>query len=74
MKKQDIFIAHPETAEEVAALKAFMEALKIKFEVSKPKQYNPEFISKIEESKTQYENEDYISIEHKDIKKFLDLE
>lgn len=74
MKKQDIFIVHPETAEEVAALKAFMEALKIKFEVSKPKQSNPEFVSKIEESKAQYETEDYISIEHKDIEKILELE
>lgn len=35
MKTQDIFIAHPQTSEQVSALKAFMQALKIKFEVAK---------------------------------------
>lgn len=74
MKKQDIFIAHPKTSEQVSALKAFMQALKIKFEVSKDEAYNPEFVAKIEESKKQYEKGDYISIEKKDIKTFLELE
>lgn len=73
MKTQDIFIAHPKTNEQVSALKAFMQALKIKFEVSKDEGYNPEFVAKIEESKKQYENGDFISIEKKDIKNFLGL-
>lgn len=71
MKTQNIFIAHPKTSEQVSALKAFMQALKIKFEVSKGDSYNPEFVAKIEESKKQYENGDFISIEKKDIKNFL---
>lgn len=73
MKSQDIFIAHPKTSEQVSALKAFMQALKIKFEVSKEDSYNPEFVAKIEESKRQYENGDFISIEKKDIKNFLGI-
>jgi len=74
MKTQDIFIVHPKTSEQVSALKAFMQALKIKFEVSKEETYNPEFVAKIEESKKQYENGDFISIEKKGIKNFLGLE
>lgn len=74
MKTQDIFIAHPTTSEQVSALKAFMQALKIQFEVSKKDSYNPDFVDKINESKNQYENGDFISIEKKDIKNFLGLE
>jgi len=47
MKSQDIFIAQPETAKQMNALKAFMEALKIKFEISNKEQYAPEFVEKI---------------------------
>ena len=53
MKTKDIFIAHPQTSEQVSALKAFMQALKIKFEISKEETYDPEFVEKILESKKQ---------------------
>ncbi|OAB27782.1 hypothetical protein SAMN05444395_11419 [Flavobacterium fryxellicola] len=39
--------AHPEDASQVEAVKAFMTALKIKFEVSEGKPYNSEFVEKI---------------------------
>lgn len=74
MKTQSILIAHPETTEQVDALKAFMQALKIKFEISKEKTYDPEFIDKIEESREQYKKGEFISVEQKDIKSFLGLE
>lgn len=35
MATQDIFIIEPNSDEQTAALKAFVEALKIKFEISK---------------------------------------
>jgi hypothetical protein len=41
-----ILIAHPENVEKLAALKAFMKALKIRFEEEKPP-YNPEFVKKL---------------------------
>jgi hypothetical protein len=56
MKTQNTFIAHPKTVEQVQALKAFMQALKIKFEISKVKPYNPDFIAKIEKSKQDYKD------------------
>ncbi|WP_051394889.1 DUF2683 family protein [Indibacter alkaliphilus] len=65
---------HTETREQEDALKAFAKALKIKFEVAKESPYNPEFIAKIQESKEQHKKGDFISIEKKDIKTFLELE
>jgi hypothetical protein len=49
MKTENIFIAHPQTNEQLEALKAFMQALKIKFEISTKQidNYNPEFVDKI---------------------------
>lgn len=47
MKTRDIFIAHPQTSEQVSALKAFMEALKIKFEISKNETSNSDVLDNI---------------------------
>jgi methyl coenzyme M reductase alpha subunit len=74
MKTQNIFIAHPKTDEQVSALKAFMQALKIKFEISKEEDYSPDFVAKIEESRQQYKKGEFVSVEKKDIKSFLGLE
>lgn len=51
MKNQDVLIVHPETNEQVIVVKAFLEALKIKFEFSKDDAYNPEFVAKILQGK-----------------------
>lgn len=78
MKTQDIFIAHPKTNEQVDALKAFMQALKIKFEVSKARPdssgespYNPEFVAKIKKSEKEFEEGSFKRVEKKDLHKFL---
>lgn len=39
MATENIFIAHPKTIEQINALKSFMKALKIKFEISKEKTF-----------------------------------
>lgn len=43
--------AHTNDASQIEALKAFMKALKIKFELSKeePSPYNPDFVKKIQQ-------------------------
>jgi hypothetical protein len=56
MKIQNVFIAHPKTIEEVNALKAFMEALKIRFEVARESPYDPAFVSKIQKSRQDYQD------------------
>lgn len=47
MKPSEIIIAHPSSDDKFEALKAFLKALKIKFETAKKDVYSPEFISKI---------------------------
>jgi len=71
MKTQDIFIAHPKTDEQVNALKAFMQALKIKFEISKDSPYNPEFVAKIKKSEKEFEEGNFKRVEKKDLHKLL---
>ncbi len=72
MKTQDIFIAHPQTSEQVSALKAFMQALKIKFEVVKEDSYNPEFVEKILESKRQIAQGNFTEVKQENLKSFID--
>lgn len=72
MKTQDIFIARPQTSEQVSALKAFMQALKIKFEVSKSDSYNPEFVEKILQGKKEIEQGKFTAVKVEEIKSFID--
>lgn len=68
-----IFIAHPTTTEQVDALKAFVKALKIKFEIADDKTYNPDFVAKIKKSKQQFEKGEFTRIEKADLQQFLGL-
>ena len=56
MKNQDILIVHPESEEQVAVVKAFLEELKIKFEYSNEENYNSEFVAKIKKERQDYNN------------------
>jgi phosphopantothenoylcysteine synthetase/decarboxylase len=72
MKTQDIFIAHPQTSEQVSALKAFMQALKIKFEIAQEDTYNPDFVEKIMESKRQIVQGNFTEVKTDNLKSFID--
>ncbi len=56
MENQNIMIVHPASEEQVTVLKAFLDALKIKFEFSKESEYNPEFVSKINKARQDYQD------------------
>ena len=59
---------HTENNEQVNALKAFMKALKIKFEVGKEEtSYNPAFVAKITEGRNEIKAGKGISMTVKDI-------
>ncbi len=74
MKTESTFIVHPENAEQFSALKAFVKALKMKFEIkTEEKPYNPEFVKEILESKKQYENGEYITLNQEELKNYFDL-
>ena len=53
MKTQGIITAHPKNEEEANALRAFMKALKIGFEISKEDSYDPSFVEKVREGRQQ---------------------
>ena len=48
MNTENIFIAHPTNNEQVNALKAFLKALKIKFEIKNAEEpYNTDFVNMV---------------------------
>jgi len=49
MKTANVIVAHPASNDKLEALKAFLQALKIDFEVTTTEQspYNPEFVKMI---------------------------
>ena len=51
----ETLIFRPDSKEKLEALKAFAKALKISF-ASEESEYDPEFVSKIQESRKQFEN------------------
>jgi hypothetical protein len=73
MQTNNLFIAHPTNAEQINALKAFMQALKIKFEISTTEDYNPDFVNKIIESKKQAKNGKVTRVTKDNLKEFLGL-
>jgi hypothetical protein len=48
--------------------------LKIKFEVNKEKLYNPEFVAKIQKSRQDYKDGNFVTVEKDNFKTFLGLE
>lgn len=74
MKSENTFIIYPETTEQENALKAFIKALKMKFEVAKEKPYDPDFVAKIERSRKDYKEGKFDRVEKEDLQKFLGLE
>ncbi len=73
MKTKDIYIAHPKTDEESKALKAFLQALKIEFEIPGEKSYHPEFVEKALESRQQAKDGKVTRIKKENLKEFLGL-
>lgn len=65
--------AHPTTSEQVEALKAVLNALKIKFEVVIEKEYDPAFVAKVMESRKQAREGKVTRVEKKDLQKLLGL-
>ncbi len=66
MKVSETIIVHPGTSEKVEALKAFLKAFKIKFEVAE-KEYSPEFIRMLEEGDAEYKKGETKTINTKDL-------
>jgi hypothetical protein len=65
-------IAYTEDASQIEAVKAFMKALKIKFEISKDKPYNPEFVAKIKKSEDDFKKGKFKTVKVEDLGKYID--
>ncbi len=64
--------AHTTDHSQIDAMKAFMKALKIKFEVASVKNYNPDFINKIMESKKQISEGKFTEVKAENLNSFID--
>ena len=69
MKTATTIVAHPATTEQVAALKAFVKALKIKFEVKgqNDKPYDPAFLDMVLQGDKDFENGNFKVIKTEDL-------
>jgi len=65
--------AHTTDHSQIDAMKAFMKALKIKFEVAPADDYNPDFVNKILESKEQAKKGNVKRVKKEELKHFLGL-
>jgi len=73
MKTQDVLIVHPQTDEQANILTAVMQALKIKFEVSKSAGYNPDFVEKVLAGRKQAKEGKVTRVKKENLKEFLGL-
>jgi methyl coenzyme M reductase alpha subunit len=73
MKTIDTVIAHPQTNDQINALLAFMQALKIKFETKPEQHYNKEFVQSALEGKQQIKEGKVTRVGKENINDFLGL-
>lgn len=73
MASENIFIVHPENSEQVNALKAFIKALNMKFEVASESYYTPDFVEKIKKSREEFQAGNFVHVEKGDLQSFLGL-
>ena len=59
--------AYPSNSQQIDAIKAFMKALDIKFELAKDSPYNSDFVEKIKNSQKQVKDGKTVKIELDDI-------
>lgn len=59
--------AYPSNSQQIDAIKAFMKALNIKYEVAKDTPYNPDYVKKIKASQKQANEGKTVKIELDDI-------
>jgi hypothetical protein len=67
------FTIHTDDKEHLNALKAMLKALKVKFEVSEDKPFNPEFVAKINQSIKQVKEGKTTKLNMEDLDSFLGL-
>jgi len=72
MSVENVVVVHPKDDEQASTLKAVLKALKIKFEVAE-KPYNPDFVTKITESRKQANEGKVTRVKKENLKEFLGI-
>ena len=73
-------IAYTSDISQIEAVKAVLKALKIRFEITKQnveaqsEGYNSEFVAKIQKSRQDYQDGNFITVEKENFKEFLGIE
>ena len=69
MKRAITIVTHPTTTEQATAIKAFVKALKIKFEIKSQDEqpYDAAFVEKIEQGDKDFENGNFKIIKTEDL-------
>ncbi|WP_316811350.1 DUF2683 family protein [Pedobacter heparinus] len=66
-RNMETLIVQPKTKEQLAAIKAFMKALKIDFKVEEKSPYDPEFVKKILQGEEDIRNGKGVKIATEDL-------
>jgi len=74
MNTSNITITSSISQDKLEYVKAFLKALKIKFEITKEEAYNEEFVKKIKQGEQDFKNGNSTRIEKEDLSNFLGLE
>lgn len=73
MATENIFIIHPENAEQANALKAFVKALNMRFETTGEQLYDEDFVAKIKKSREEFRAGNFVHVEKEDLQSFLGM-
>lgn len=73
MATENIFIIHPENAEQTNALKAFVKSLNLRFEITEEQFYDEDFVAKIKKSREEFRAGNFIHVEKEDLQSFLGI-
>jgi methyl coenzyme M reductase alpha subunit len=73
MSTSNIIIAHPVSEDKLESLKAFLKALKIKFEVANEDTYNEDFVKMIQKSEQEFKKGQFTRVKKNELSDFLGL-
>ena len=64
--------AFTDDTSQIDAIKAFMKALKIKFEIAKDKPYNTDFVAKIKRSEDDFKKGKFTTVKPENLSNYID--
>jgi len=73
MSASNIIIVHPASEDKLESLKAFLKALKIKFEVANEETYHEDFVKMILKSEQEFKKGQFTRVKKNEVSSFLGL-